>query len=168
MTGPEVVAFQLPLSGSLLSEGKASLQASIANLSTPSLGITRTSRSSWRDDSLSRLSTPSLGITNLTQAADAVLKRLFQLPLSGSPVYVIRPLNIDDGAHFYYFQLPLSGSQLAIMVKLSQLWSMSFNSLSRDHARYAGVWLEIDLRTFNSLSRDHLRLKSTSPILKRF
>ena len=82
-----------------------------ANLSTPSLGITR---AGWRPRLLAgqnKLSTPSLGITRSSRRPSrrAMAALCFQLPLSGSRIlkHTINQL----WQIMYSFQLPLSGSR---------------------------------------------------------
>jgi len=129
----------------------------------------------------------------------------FQLPLSGSPLFA----KVVKRLHDEFFQLPLSGSQsVAGVAKTSPPSPLStpslgitspirkksggplkntFNSLSRDHTRFTGAYLErkfaglstpslgitdlaqkavdaTDAFAFNSLSRDH-RLVPTGATL---
>jgi len=151
------------------------------SLSTPSLGITIHSKWFSGDSTHRWLSTPSLGITeSLTKAVDTVLVKLFQLPLSGSLIWItiepgeitLRPFQLPlSGSHGQRgsgrsrayraecFQLPLSGSHLVARSLEFVEDDVAFNSLSRDHGITAGACRahisSPDACTFNSLSRDH-------------
>ena len=77
MTGPEVMVFQLPLSGSRRTKRKVWWDENVRRLSTPSLGITcQEPSTSANNPAAGMLSTPSLGITRRHKTAAPVQHHL--------------------------------------------------------------------------------------------
>jgi len=125
----------------------------IEDLSTPSLGITRSVGMTLIPSTC--LSTPSLGITYYCYTCSKSFPaRLFQLPLSGSPRF---QYEVEYRRTRLGFQLPLSGSLGEGHRTSIASMEWTFNSLSRDHLA-GGEKVKVKAKervAFNSLSRDH-------------
>ena len=102
------------------------------------------------------LSTPSLGITAASSTSFSFSSASFQLPLSGSHDNVLHHLHRKIVAS-EDFQLPLSGSRNALSNPVHEPAEPApFNSLSRDHMSVTARPNRPAYYAFNSLSRDHL------------
>ena len=127
----KVTIFQLPLSGSPAKAGSASASSTARPFN--SLSRDHANNISERRCTGKRLSTPSLGITRRSRATFRFTapQQTFQLPLSGSPLH----RHDQQRAHQprARFQLPLSGSLSAKSWRWVVARSGTFNSLSRDH-----------------------------------
>ena len=110
------------------------------------------------------LSTPSLGITR-TSSQRALLCRAvrhFQLPLSGSHP---RDLPAEQREAMVSFQLPLSGSRARIVLlnNIEIIGTCFQLPLSGSHRGQRGNEGDSALQTFNSLSRDHVGHMNSLP-----